>query len=205
MTKDLILAELERHQDLLLPHTAAHLSESNLDVGCGSGVASLVHAARLGLSPTLCDVVDIRHAQARALPFRLIDGRTLPFHEQSFGSSYLQYVLHHLPGVDAIVCLLTECARVSATVVIVEEVTGPKTDISRARAFDRETNAYLHPGVLMPVFRYFSPAGVNAQLSAAGASLVGHAVVSVGSRENGWLETHVFVGSAPGARTDPRR
>src|SRR6476469_6661226 len=87
MTKDLILAELERHQDLLLPHTAAHLSESNLDVGCGSGVASLVHAARFGLSPILCDVVDIRHAQAGALPFRLIDGRTLPFHEQSFGSS----------------------------------------------------------------------------------------------------------------------
>src|SRR5436190_9170784 len=65
--EDLLFAELERHQELLLPHTAAHLGLGNLDVGCGSGVASVIHTSRLGLSPTLSDVIDIRHPSARAL------------------------------------------------------------------------------------------------------------------------------------------
>jgi hypothetical protein len=47
-------------------------------------------------------------------------------------------------------------------------------------------NGHLHPGVLMPVFGYLSADGVKAQLSAADAPLVAHAVVSMGSNENGW-------------------
>jgi hypothetical protein len=31
----------------------------------------------------------------------------------------VQYVLHHLPGADAIATLLNECVRVSATLVII--------------------------------------------------------------------------------------
>ena len=85
--EDLLFAELERHQELLLPHTAAHLGLRNLDVGCGSGVASVIHTARLGLAPTLSDVVDIRHPLARALPFRLINAGVLPFEAQDFDSS----------------------------------------------------------------------------------------------------------------------
>ena len=103
-------------------------------------------------------------------------------------------MLHHLPGAAAIAALLIECVRVSATLVIVEEVTGPNTDIARARAFDSDMNGHLHPGVPMPVFGYLSADAVKAQLSAAGAAPVAHAVVSMGSDENGWLETHVFVG-----------
>jgi ubiquinone/menaquinone biosynthesis C-methylase UbiE len=205
MPADLLLAELESHQQLLLPHTAMHVGPRNLDVGCGSGVASLVHAARLGLSPTLADVIDIRHAQARALPFRLISAGALPFAAEAFDSSYLQYVLHHLLGPDAIAALLIECARVSGRVVVVEEVMGPKTDIARARDFDREMNAHLHPGVAMPVFGYLSAGAVKAQLSAAGAPVVAHSVVSIGSDENGWLETHVFVGRSAASMIDHRR
>src|SRR3954464_12367783 len=106
---------------------------------------------------------------------------------------YLQYVLHHVSSADQIAALLKECSRVSATLVIVEEVAGPKTDIARARAFDKDMNGHLHPGAPMPVFGYLSAAAVNAQLSAAGAPPLAHAVVSMGSDENGWLETHVFV------------
>jgi hypothetical protein len=36
-----LLAELESDQNLLLPHTALHLGARTLDVGCGSGAASL--------------------------------------------------------------------------------------------------------------------------------------------------------------------
>jgi len=85
-------------------------------------------------------------------------------------------VLHHLPGAAAIAALLNECVRVSATLVIVEEVTGPKTDIARARAFDSDMNGHLHPGVPMPVFGYLSAEAVKAQLSAAGAPPVAHRV-----------------------------
>src|SRR5436190_13121317 len=73
MPADPLFAQFESHQELLLPHTAAHLGLRNIDVGCGSGVASVIHTARLGLSPTLSDVIDIRHPLARALPFRLIN------------------------------------------------------------------------------------------------------------------------------------
>jgi hypothetical protein len=157
--------------------------------------ASVIHAARLGLSPTLTDVIDIRHPSARELPFRLINSGVLPFEAQAFDSSYLQYVLHHVSGADRMAALLKECSRVSGTLVIVEEVAGPNTDIARARAFDKDMNGHLHSGVLMPVFDYLSPDALRAQLSAAGAPPVGHAVVSMGSDENGWLETHVFVGT----------
>src|SRR5438477_10715922 len=133
MPADPLFAEFESHQELLLPHTAAHLGLRNLDVGCGSGVASVIHAARLGLSPTLSDVIDIRHPSARALPFRLSNAGVLPFEAKAFDSSYLQYVLHHISGADGMAALLNECSRVSATLVIVEEVTGPNTDIARAR------------------------------------------------------------------------
>lgn len=194
MAADPLFAEFESHQDLLLPHTAPHLRLRNLDVGCGSGAASVIHTARLGVAPTLCDVRDIRHPSARALPFRLIHAGVLPFEAQVFDSSYLQYVLHHLPGADKIAALLNECARVSTTLVIVEEVTGPNTDIARARAFDKDMNDHLHPGVPMPVFEYLSADAVKAQLSAVGAPPIAHTVVSTGSDENGWLETHVFVG-----------
>jgi ubiquinone/menaquinone biosynthesis C-methylase UbiE len=196
MPADPLFAEFESHQELLLPHTAVHLGLRNLDVGCGSGVASVIHTARLGLSPTLSDVIDIRHPLARALPFRLINAGVLPFEAQDFDSSYLQYVLHHLPGAAAIAALLNESVRVSARLVIVEEVTGPKTNIARARAFDSDMNGHLHPGVPMPVFGYLSADAVKAQLSAAGAPPVAHRVVSMGSGDNGWLETHVFVGRA---------
>jgi hypothetical protein len=99
-----------------------------------------------------------------------------------------------MSGADRTAALLKECARVSATLVIVEEVTGPKTDIARARAFDKDMNDHLHPGVPMPVFDYLSADAVKAQLFAVGALPVAHSVVSMGSDENGWLETHVFVG-----------
>src|SRR4051795_6868968 len=124
----------------------------------------------------LSDVIDIRHPSALALPFRLINAGVLPFEAQAFDSSYLQYVLHHVSGADRIAALLKECSRVSATLVMVEEVTGPNTDIARARAFDKDMNGHLHPGVPMPVFGYLSADAVNAQLSAAGAPPLAHAV-----------------------------
>ena len=113
------------------------LGKSNLDIGCGTGLTSVIHQEKLGISPTLCDVVDIRHALAQSLPFFLIPDGTLPFEDRSFESSYVQYVLHHLQTSAAITQLLEEALRVSNRLIIVEEIKGDRTDVLRARQFDK--------------------------------------------------------------------
>ena len=188
------LDEFYRHQAILLPHTARHIGRRNLGVGCGSGITSAIHAERLGTLPTLCDVIDIRHERARAFPFRLLADAVLPFGERAFGSSYLQYVLHHIPDRAGVRGLLAEAARVGEAIVIVEEIAGARTDIGRAKAFDREVNAKLHPEIAMPVYDYCTANEVRHLLAAAGRPDIVHALVMEGSAENGFLETHVFVG-----------
>ncbi len=193
------LDEFYCHQDMLLPHTARHIGRSNLDIGCGSGITSVIHAERLGTLPTLCDVIDIRHERARALPFRLLAGAALPFGTRTFGSSYLQYVLHHIPDRAEVRRLIAEAARVSDAVVIVEEIAGTRTDIGRAKRFDSEVNARLHPDIAMPVFDYFAANEVRHLLAGAGRPDIVHALVAEGSAANGFLETHVFVGRTASA------
>src|SRR5438552_17817740 len=105
MPTDPLFAEFESHQELLLPHTAAYLGLRNLDVGCGSGAASVIHTARLGLSPTVSDGIDIRHPLARARPFRLINAGVLPVEAQDCDSNYLPYVLHQLRGAAGLTAL----------------------------------------------------------------------------------------------------
>jgi hypothetical protein len=55
------------------------------------GLTSVIHQEKLGSSPTLCDVVDIRHALAQSLPFFLVPDDTLPFGDNSFESTYIQF------------------------------------------------------------------------------------------------------------------
>jgi len=42
-------------------------------------LTSVSHQKKLGISPTMCDVVDIRHALAQSLPFFLTTHDTLLF------------------------------------------------------------------------------------------------------------------------------
>jgi SAM-dependent methyltransferase len=188
------LATFYEHQDLLLPHTGALIGPTNLDIGCGSGIASVIHAERLGTQPSLCDVIDIRHPRARAFPFRTMSGTAIPFADGAFASGYLQYILHHVPDRTGVRALLAEAARVAPTTVIVEEVIGPATDVARAKAFDRDMNEQLHPGVAMPVYDYFTPPELAQMLADVGRPVTHHSVVFSGNNENGFLETHVFAG-----------
>src|SRR5436305_2445942 len=137
---DPTIDELQKHQELLLKFTSPYLGRTNLDIGCGNGLTSLIHQNRLGIAPTLCDVIDIRHSLARSLPFILLQDDKLPFGDGAFQSSYIQYVLHHLPSPSQVFNLLTGALRVSKNVVIVEELKGAKTIPHRAKAFDRIVN-----------------------------------------------------------------
>jgi hypothetical protein len=80
------ISEFYKHQALLLPYSSQHLGRTNLDIGCGTGLPSVIHHEWLGILPTLCDVVDMRHASALALPFYLLEEKVLPFRRKSFVS-----------------------------------------------------------------------------------------------------------------------
>ena len=89
---DQSIEEFYKHQEVLLPHTSPYLGKTNVDIGCGTGLTSIIHQQQIGISPTICDVADFRHPLARSLPFHLIHDEKLPFDDKSFESSYIQYV-----------------------------------------------------------------------------------------------------------------
>ena len=66
------------------------IGRTNLDIGCGTGLTSVIHQQKLGILPTICDVIDMRHVLARCLPSCLIHDDVLPFESNSFDSSYVQ-------------------------------------------------------------------------------------------------------------------
>jgi len=164
-------------RQLLLPHTAAYLGPRNLDVGCGSAVASVIHAAQLGLSPTLSDVIDIRHAQARALPFRLINAGALSFPGQA-----LRLELPAICAAPSARRGRDRCPaqRMRAGIGDGGHRRGGEGAQDRHRARTRLRSGHERPpasGRPMPVFGYLSADSVKAQLSAAGALPVAHSVV----------------------------
>ena len=68
---DQSIEEFYKHQEVLLPHTSPYLGKTNVDIGCGTGLTSIIHQQQIGISPTICDVADFRHPLARSLPFHL--------------------------------------------------------------------------------------------------------------------------------------
>ncbi len=86
-----------------------------LDLGCGSGIIAksfqdFFQAEILG--------VDIRDNRIYPIPFKIIDGKSLPFSENSFDVVLINYVLHH--SGDPI-SLLKEAKRVSRNKIIIYE------------------------------------------------------------------------------------
>jgi SAM-dependent methyltransferase len=87
-----------------------------LEVGCGPG-GNLVWLADRGKKVAGADISEGMLAHAREalpdIPFSLIDGRKLPFDDQSFESVMTSTVLQHNPD-DNAGALLNELARVAA-------------------------------------------------------------------------------------------
>jgi SAM-dependent methyltransferase len=190
---DQSIEEFYKHQEVLLPHTSPYLGKTNVDIGCGTGLTSIIHQQQIGISPTICDVADFRHPSAQSLPFHLIHDEKLPFDDKSFESSYIRYVLHHLQTSSDILQLLSEALRVSPRLIIVEEIKGDRTDVLRARQFDQEVNEKIHPNISMPVFGYSPAKGrIGFALQLDGRVLF-HRRISEGEEDNGFLETHIFV------------
>jgi len=96
-----------------------------LDLGCGSGIAAkkfqdFFESEVLG--------VDIRDNRTVDIPFKIIDGKTLPFDEDAFDVTLIAYVLHHCKAPEI---LLTEAKRVSQKIIIFEDI--PEGILSKLR------------------------------------------------------------------------
>lgn len=86
-----------------------------LDVGAGEGYV----AELLASEGHKVELVDVEPLGRTELPYRVYDGRTLPYEEGTFDAALLVYVLHHSREPEQ---LLREALRVSDRAIIVESV-----------------------------------------------------------------------------------
>jgi len=86
-----------------------------LDLGCGAGIVAkafqdFFQAEVIG--------VDIKDQRVLQIPFRIINGRDLPFPTKSFDAVLIGYVLHHAKDPNA---LLIEAKRVCRDKIVIFE------------------------------------------------------------------------------------
>jgi SAM-dependent methyltransferase len=100
-----------------------------LDLGAGTGFISRWLLDRVGVDPTLTDVVDY-HNRARGLPFiRLEDPYRVPVADRSFDAVIMLFVLHHVARREDQERLLDEAIRIARNrVVIMEDTPGGRLD-----------------------------------------------------------------------------
>ena len=102
-----------------------------LDLGAGTGFISRWLHNRVGVRPTLADVVSYGNRE-RSLPFlRLDDPFRVPVPDASFDVVMLLFVLHHVDDKEGQDRLVEEAKRVARTRIVVMEDT-PRTAIDRA-------------------------------------------------------------------------
>lgn len=89
-------------------------ARSVLDLGCGEGyVGDEIHKR----SGATIQLADVRNCNLTSHPFRLVNGRTLPFENDAFDHTILYFVLHHARDQEAVVSEAIRCSRQSVIVV----------------------------------------------------------------------------------------
>jgi len=106
-----------------------------LDLGCGSGIVSnefgkFFKADLLGI-----DITDQRIEKIR---FQVFDGLKIPFPENYFDLTLINYVLHHTPDPVAI---LKEAKRISKKIIIFEDL--PEGFLAKLRCFFHQASYNL--------------------------------------------------------------
>ena len=130
---------------------APHLEEGTtvLDVGSGTGRIMRWLADRVGVRPTLADVIEFDN---RVLDFpyvRLDDPLALPFPDRSFDTVLLLFVLHHLERWEDQETIVREAARVTGRrLLIIEDTPTSRLDRAMNVAWDWVLN--LRHGVPTP-------------------------------------------------------
>jgi len=113
-------------------------SKKIIDIGCGTGhVADLLTKEGKDITP-----VDISNKSlVNSIKPIIYDGKHLPFPDQSFDTSLLLMVLHHIPEPSVV---FSEAARVGKELVIIETVYKKLLDKIIIVLFDSLAN--LYPG-----------------------------------------------------------
>lgn len=131
----------------LAPHLETGMTV--LDVGAGTGRLARWLASRVGIRPTLADVVEFDN---RVLDFpyvRLEDPLVLPFPDRSFEAVMMLFVLHHVERWDDQERLVREAARVAGgRLLIIEDTPTSRVDRAMNVAWDWVLN--LRHGVPRP-------------------------------------------------------
>jgi SAM-dependent methyltransferase len=128
---------------------APHLRRGDrvLDYGSGTGLISRWLAARVGIQPTMADLVEYGN-RLRGYPFlRLADPYHVPAQDGAYDVVLLLFVLHHNPF-EAQGKVLAEAARLARRLIVIEDT--PSNRIERALNvfWDRMLN--LRHGVPTP-------------------------------------------------------
>lgn len=190
MNKEKIIYEL---QDVLIPHTRKYLQNKKiLDIGCGTGLVAVYLQKKLNAKFHLLDVEDLRDNKAKKLPFILGSADNLPYKAAEFDVAYIQFLLHHLPKQISILKVVSEALRVADKAVVIEEVKTGKTIKKNALAFDKKINDILHPGSKYHCNKYYSASQIKSLMASIHLN-VDAVRVKRGNKENGYVDTYVFI------------
>jgi ubiquinone/menaquinone biosynthesis C-methylase UbiE len=143
-----------------------------LDLGSGTGLISRWLAQRVGIRPTLADLVDYPN-RVPDFPFLLMrDPLTIPLGDGSFDATIMLFALHHMDEWDDQERLVAEAARVTRHRLLVMEDT-PTTRVDRWFNVAWDWLLNLRHGVPTP-FTFRSPQGWREVFERAGLT-VSHA------------------------------
>jgi SAM-dependent methyltransferase len=138
---------------------APHLEpgRSVLDLGSGTGQIARWLARRVGIRPTLADVLEYEN-RVRDFPFiRMTDPLRVPAEDGTFDAVIMLFVLHHMERWEDQERLVSEAARVTRRrLLVIEDTPTSRADRWFNVAWDWALN--LRHGVPTP-FTFRSPQG----------------------------------------------
>ncbi|MCX6792131.1 MAG: class I SAM-dependent methyltransferase [Candidatus Gottesmanbacteria bacterium] len=141
---------VQKQKKLLAPYIGG--SRSLLDFGCGDlSLSKLLHTEFPALAITGVDVVD-SGIRADGITFRLYDGKTLPFKNNTFDVSISYHVFHHTSDPRA---AFGELARVTKNKLLIVEPCLPAgrrsgIDLFFMKILDRFGNGWRGVTIPMP-------------------------------------------------------
>lgn len=120
-----------------------------LDLGSGTGQISRWLARRVGIRPTMADVVEFGNRVGGFRYIRLADPLEVPVADASFDAVLMLFVLHHVPRWEDQERLVAEAARVARSrLVVIEDTPTSSADRAINVAWDWALN--LRHGVPRP-------------------------------------------------------
>jgi SAM-dependent methyltransferase len=170
LTEDYALIVFLRENEIggkLAPHLEPGMRV--LDLGAGTGRMASWLAGRVGIRPTLADVVDYGN-RVGDLPFiHMADPLRVPAADDSFDAAIILFVFHHMERWEDQERLVAEAARVCRRLLVIEDTPTSRVDRWFNVAWDWMLNQ--RHGVPTP-FTFRSPDGWREVFDRAGLKVL---------------------------------